>query len=86
MGKKKKINDTRTQEQREFDEQVADSLLAYVDDVERLCILEGVPVKKVEDAMALIRKRMKQLKKGERDKVYNPETIDELDYEYGLDN
>ena len=88
MGKKidKKYEDYRTQEQKEFDENLAESILAYVNDVDRLCILEGVPVKKVEDSMAFLKKKMKQLKRGEREKVYNPDTIDEMDEEYGLRN
>ena len=88
MGKKKdkKYEDYRTQEQKEFDENVAESILAYVKDVDRVCILEGVPVKKVEDSMSFLKKKMKQLKRGEREKVYNPDTIDEMDEEYGLRN
>lgn len=84
MSKKKNKNDYRTPEQRDFDNEVANSILAYVDDVDRLCILEGVPVEKVEKSIAFIKKKMKQLKKGEREKVYNTDTIEEMDDMYGL--
>lgn len=88
MGKKKdkNKNDYRTPEQIEFDNNVADSILAYVDDIDRLCIIEGVPVKKVNESIEYLKKKMKQLKKGEREKVYNPNTIEEMDEEYGLND
>lgn len=88
MGKKNKKNkdfvDTRTAAQKEFDIMVADSILSFIDDVDRLCILEGTPVDDIENSMKYIKKKMKQLKRGEREKVYNKDMIDELDEEYNL--
>ena len=78
MGKKKKYYGNDGMYDQKRNETIADHLLAYIDSVENLFILEGKDEDDIKEAIKVVRKACKHLKEGKPEKVYNVERFEEV--------
>ena len=82
--KKKKIHSGSGMYDQKRNEQIADHLEAYVDDVLSLFILEGKSEKDIEDAAKIVRKAIKNLREGKPEKVFDEDRFEEfIEDDYG---
>lgn len=59
-------------------EVIAEHLMAYVDSIENLFILEGKEENEVKDAIKVVKKACKNLIDGKPEKVFNEERFEEI--------
>ena len=80
MGKKnkKRIYSGSGMYDQKRNEVIAEHLLAYVDSIENLFILEGKEESEIEDAIKVVTKACKNLIEGKPEKVFNEERYDEV--------
>ena len=79
MGKKKKKRSGGTgMYDQKRNEQIADHLENYINDIQSLFILEGKSEKDVNDAIKVVKKAIKNLRDGKPEKVFDEERYEEF--------
>ena len=80
--KKKKKHQKADNSEQAILAEIAQKIDAYVDAIQRYCILQGKSAKAVEEAAEVVHNGMKKLKKGKYEDVFN----DDVDIDDVLEN